>query len=399
MLEGALIPSLLAMFAAVICLSLGVFVLWKNPYLKISQVYVSSMCITAICMASLFLLFIARSDGQASIFGRVGLVTWIITFTSFMYLAMFLPYEAQGAWPARRKKVFILLSISLAVTAMLLPVEFTKGEFGYWWSPSVWMLVWAFLLVILCSIPVYYLTRFCAQLKDPKVDKYCTMVTVAVLLPLMVTFLDSFLYFTALSIPPLLPIAMAGSGVIFAYAVLSYEPFESAPLKPLHRPAGRPKAPPTKFDRGHCDLVKSKRADEAYRLFASEVQAGNRGLLITRVHPDQVRERYGKIEAQVMWLSGQPGQDRLDPASLTIIQNTMVDFLQKGPRSVILLDGIDHLISENQLDKVLRLVYAVHDAVVVSSSRFIVPIDPQTLEPKDLAFIEKEFVVLEEAET
>jgi hypothetical protein len=76
----------------------------------------------------------------------------------------------------------------------------------------------------------------------------------------------------------------------------------------------------------------------------------------------------------------------------------MVDFLQKGERSILLLDGLDYLISENQLEKVLKMIYAVHDAVVVSGAKFIVPIDPLTIESKDLAFIEKEFVVINEAQ-
>jgi hypothetical protein len=138
----------------------------------------------------------------------------------------------------------------------------------------------------------------------------------------------------------------------------------------------------------------SKKADEAYSMFQSELKAGCKGLLITRVHPDQLMESYGPIDAQIMWLSSQPGQDRLDPTALTIIQHTMIDFIQKWPKSVVMLDGLDFLISENQLDKVLRMVYAVHDVVVVSGAKFIVPMDPQTMETKELAFIEREFVVV-----
>ena len=75
----------------------------------------------------------------------------------------------------------------------------------------------------------------------------------------------------------------------------------------------------------------------------------------------------------------------------------MVEFLQKGDNSILLLDGLDYLISENQLDKVLKMIYGVHDAVVLSGAKFIVPIDPRAMDAKDLAFIEKEFVVIEEA--
>jgi hypothetical protein len=86
----------------------------------------------------------------------------------------------------------------------------------------------------------------------------------------------------------------------------------------------------------------------------------------------------------------------VDPASLSILQHTVVDFLQKGSTSVILLDGLEYLVSENQVDKVLRFIYTVHDAVVISGSKFIVPVDPDILGTKDLALFEREFVFIEE---
>jgi hypothetical protein len=216
------------------------------------------------------------------------------------------------------------------------------------------------------------------------------------LLPFSFTLLDAFMVWSLMDLHSLLPIGLLTSSVIFAYMILEYKPFSTPSIAPKVDTIAVTAPKKVSLVNGHCDLVKGKKADASYRMFVDEVESGSRGMLITNLHPDQVRERYGPIKTPILWLSGQPGQDRLDPAALTIIQHTMVDFLQKGDKSVLLLDGLDYLISENQLDKVLKLIYAVHDAVVVSGSKFIVPIDPLTIEAKNLALIEREFVVIDE---
>jgi len=39
----------------------------------------------------------------------------------------------------------------------------------------------------------------------------------------------------------------------------------------------------------------------------------------------------------------------------------------------------------------------VHDAVVITGSKLIVPIDPNIMSTKDMAFFEREFFVIEDA--
>ncbi len=96
----------------------------------------------------------------------------------------------------------------------------------------------------------------------------------------------------------------------------------------------------------------------------------------------------------MIWLATQPGPDRVDPTSLSILQHTIVDFLQKGPPSVILLDGLEYLMSENQSEKVLRFVYTLRDLVTVSNSQLLVSLDPEVLELRDLAKLEREFELI-----
>jgi hypothetical protein len=376
------------------CLFLGVYILWKKPYLKVSQTFLVSMCMVAITTAFSFLLQNAQDEFTANLFGIGVMISDILVAVSFVLLVMYLPYEQQAAWPITRKYRFGAMVLILATVVAILPGSFVSSPSGFQPAPSIQVAAWFVAVGGLSMMAVYFLNRSSESTDDHRIRWECAVLTVAVLLPFMATILIGVLIWAGLELTSSPAVGSLIAGLIFAKAVLAVEPFEAPALKHKEVPEGAVKPVKVNLASGHCDLIMSKRADEAYRMFQSELKGGSKGLLITRVHPDQLKEAYGPIDAPILWLSSQPGQDRLDPAALTIIQHTMIEFIQKWPKAIVMLDGLDYLISENQLDKVLRMIYAVHDTVVVSGSKFIVPMDPQTMEMKELAFIEREFVVV-----
>ncbi len=380
----------------IVCLGLGILILRMNPYLKISQLYLVTMCMVAIYASAIFIFHNALSENMALMFSRWVMLCGVLVSSSVLYISLYPPYEGQGSWPIKRKHDFLLFSAAAAVVAAAIPPQVMYGDTGYWMVPNDWTLIWLAILGLLAIPAMLFLNKIWDRSEDERFKRHCTIVSIALFMPLVFTFLDTFIAWSSVENFRLVHFGLLGTSLIFAYAIWNYKPFD---VPVLTREKSAPAAPVmmASLGAGHCDLIKGKKSDTSYRMFISEVESGSRGLMITNLHPDQVRERYGQVKAPIMWLSGQPGQDRLDPAALTIIQHTMVDFIQKGDKSIILLDGLDYLISENQLEKVLKMIYAVHDAVVVSGSKFIVPIDPLTIDGKDLAFIEKEFVVFEEA--
>lgn len=383
------------LIVGVICLGLGILILRMNPYLKISQLYLVTMCMMAIYTSAMFLFHNALTDNMAMLFSRWVMLCGVLVSASVLYISLYPPYDGQGSWPINRKQHFILFSAVIAIVAALVPSQVIGGEIGYWMVPNEWTLVWLAILGLLTIPPMLFLNKVWDRSEDERFKRHCTIVSIALLIPFVLTLLDTFIAWSAMDNFSLRHYGLLVTSLIFAYAIWNYKPFD-VPAITSGKNVAATKVSTVSLGSGHCDLIKSKKADSSYRMFINEVENGSKGLMITNLHPNQVRERYGEIKASIMWLSGQPGQDRLDPAALTIIQHTMTDFLQKGEKTVVLLDGLDYLISENQLEKVLKMIYAIHDAVVVSGSKFIVPIDPLTISEKDLAFIEKEFVVLED---
>jgi len=395
MVDPALTYSLLPLSIGLVCLCLGVYVLARSDDQRISQAFMISMCMVLIFCAAQFLLANAPEGQSAESFGRVMYFTGVLVFTSFLYLALDLVFDSKKKRILERKYQSIAVILAMASASAVIAGPFASGYFGYWPEPSYSLLAWLVMLGVLSVIPLVMLIGLSDRSNDNITQQRASLVTLGVIVPFLLVCFDMFMVWSGIEIVHLTPLGMLLSAVIFALEIRSNPRSLSKPVE-LIVESEPTKEMNIKLVPGRCNLVKSKKVDLSYRMFVSEIAAGNKGLLITRVHPDQIRERYGLVKTPILWLSGQPGPDRLDPASLSIVQHTMIDFLQKSPQSIILLDGLEYLATENQVDKVLRLIYSVHDAVVITGSKLIVPIDPNIMTTKDMAFFEREFFVIED---
>lgn len=393
MLEGDLIFSLISLAAGTLCLSVGVYVFWKNPYLYVSQVFIVAMSLAAISGVLDFLFVTAPDPEAAMALGRLSLFMSVTVFGALLYLSHFLPYERKEAWVPRNREHYALAVFLTALVPAVVLDSLSEDGFGFWIAPSAAGVMWAAIVLIYASWAVYILTRACITSGNREAQRRCTTLAFGISVPALYGILVLTTHASEVELPHMASAGFVVTGLVFAVAVLRHKLFIVEPVEESISP-DLDRIPAVKVEGGHCDLVVGKRPDLAYRIFVSEVASGGHGLLISRIHPDQVRERYGLVKTPVIWLSSQPGADRVDPGALSILQHTIVDFLQKGQDAVILLDGLEYLVANNPVDKVLRLVYTIHDAVVISGSKFIVPLDPDVLDPRNLALFEREFEIV-----
>ncbi len=398
MVDPALVYSLVPLAVGLVCLCLGIFVLIKRDDQRISQTYMVTMCMILMNCAAQFLLANAPDGDSAESFGQVLFFTGILLSAAFLVMAVDLAFDLRKSGYMEKKYHFFGIVLALAVVSAVIAGPFQTGAYGFWPQPSYALLAWVAMMGALAALPVSMLIGLSERPGEQGAQQSTSMVALAAMVPFLLLSFDMFMVWSKIEVMHLMSVGMLLSALIFGHVIYT------APLtspKPAEAEAVEEVEPTKevniKLASGRCDLIKSKKVDLSYRMFVSEIAAGSKGLLITRVHPDQVRERYGLVKTPILWLSGQPGPDRLDPASLSLVQHTMIEFLQNSPQSVILLDGLEYLATENQVDKVLRLIYSVHDAVVITGSKFLVPIDPQILSPKDMALFEREFYVIEDA--
>lgn len=113
------------------------------------------------------------------------------------------------------------------------------------------------------------------------------------------------------------------------------------------------------------------------------------GLAISRQHPDLIRQKYGLEATPVYWLATRTGEGVLSPTNLGILTHTLIKFVEENPGGVILLDGIEYLVSNNDFTKVLKVIDQVNDQISQSKSLMIVPVDPRAFSQKEVALLER----------
>ncbi|MGQ0798416.1 MAG: isoleucine--tRNA ligase [Methanobacteriota archaeon] len=136
-------------------------------------------------------------------------------------------------------------------------------------------------------------------------------------------------------------------------------------------------------------LVKEEQSEEAYRLFAEAVKGGRKGLCVTRMFPQKVRERYGLTDVGVVWLSNVGKDDAIRPKDLETLSLAIERFLATD-RGVILLDGVEYLVTNNNFITVLRLLQSLRDQVAIHGSSLLFSVNPSTLDTHQLTLLERE---------
>src|SRR5512137_1098039 len=145
---------------------------------------------------------------------------------------------------------------------------------------------------------------------------------------------------------------------------------------------------------GSSYLFTDKGVPRAYTAFKKLLAEGKRGLVISRNHPSRVQQAYG-VDCPIMWIakSTKPtgGVISLEPTRLMKIHGTVSDFIKANPGSVVLLDGLECLITENGFGPVMKTIQLTNEEVAMSGSYLLVPIDPRTMETQQIGYLEREF--------
>lgn len=119
------------------------------------------------------------------------------------------------------------------------------------------------------------------------------------------------------------------------------------------------------------------------------------GLAVTRQHPDLIRQKYGLEKTPIYWLATRAGPDVISPTNLGILAHTIIQFIDANPTGIVLLDGIEYLVSNNDFNKVLRMIDQINDHISQSKAVMIIPVDPRAFEQKELALLERNMEKLE----
>jgi isoleucyl-tRNA synthetase len=136
-------------------------------------------------------------------------------------------------------------------------------------------------------------------------------------------------------------------------------------------------------------LVKEERSENTYRLLLKSMEKGRPGYCVTRIYPDKVREIYGLGDVPILWLSNVGKENSVRPKDLEKLSLSLEQFITKKA-GVVLLDGIEYLITNNNFITVLRLIQSLRDQIAINRSILLVSVNPSTLDEHQLTLLERE---------
>lgn len=136
-------------------------------------------------------------------------------------------------------------------------------------------------------------------------------------------------------------------------------------------------------------LVMGERLHHAYDMLLTEIETGRKGIIVTWKNPESIGKDYNLRGTPILLLSTSPGNNVIHPANLGILTDTVTRMMEREPESVVLIDGIESLVTHNDFKKVLRMIDHLKDEASVNRASLIVVVDDSRLSAKEKVLITK----------
>lgn len=114
-----------------------------------------------------------------------------------------------------------------------------------------------------------------------------------------------------------------------------------------------------------------------------------RGLAVTRDFPEGLRKTYNIHVTPIIWLTESAGELRIAPTSLAVLTDTIIRFMENNPNSIVLLEGVEYLITFNDFKKVLKSLDSLNETTWISKSRLLIALNPKAFDEKEVALLER----------
>ncbi|MCE5295589.1 MAG: DUF835 domain-containing protein [Euryarchaeota archaeon] len=148
---------------------------------------------------------------------------------------------------------------------------------------------------------------------------------------------------------------------------------------------------------GSTLFVKEQAPSLIFRIFNDVVLSGSKGLCVSRTPPQKLKAKIPP-GCEFLWLSKYESQDEamkeysVQPNDLIKFYTSIKRFMtaNKDTKTVIMMDGINTLVSNNDFNGVLKTIQKLKDDVFVYKSVLIISADPFSMLPNEVRQIENE---------
>ncbi len=141
-------------------------------------------------------------------------------------------------------------------------------------------------------------------------------------------------------------------------------------------------------------LIKEDEENQAHELFIGSLNRGFAGLGIVRENPEGVKKRYNLEKTSFIWLNKDQVEGQACETDIENLFDLIAEFIKKSEKSVVLMDRLDYLLTENPFEKTIKKIYALKDLALNHECIIILSVNPDLVEEQQLKAIEAETVDL-----
>lgn len=146
-----------------------------------------------------------------------------------------------------------------------------------------------------------------------------------------------------------------------------------------------------KLKTGYSYLIREESLEKSSLIFQEYVTHNYHGLLLSRTKPSRIRDSYNLITTPILWMTNAKTDEKsVKPKELERMALIIKDFILYEKNSVILIQRLDYLITENDFKQVLRFIHNLNDIIMNGTCILLISINPGTLTRENLALLRQE---------
>ncbi len=151
-----------------------------------------------------------------------------------------------------------------------------------------------------------------------------------------------------------------------------------------------------RITKGRGTIVEDPKSKLSFELFARLIapDASNtrrEGYILSRRAPATIEEEFGFKNVRTTWIATGSGQDVVDPTKPGLMAHAVMEFLSMTKNAVVLLDGIESVMTHNDFNRAVRMLEQINDFVMQYQGYLIVPIDPKAFSSRETAMLMRNF--------
>lgn len=375
-------------------MALGLYVLIKGHGSPINRMFFYFALLAGVGNLLDLLMASWTTELEAAWTARLLIFLLVIELGTAYYLNSIVPFESGFILLQKHPRAYPAIVLLIAVLLSFSVGELTRDRYG--WSflhgPA---LIGVFLSVLVYVAAIIWAWWRKQAMTDDSLKRWQNgLFGFAIALPAAVMLLIFIIVSSGITIPRFLGIGELISAVVLTYGILRYDLL--VPSRVVER-TSVPIRHASQLVKGRAYLFEGRDPGRMFASVVREIQEGRSALIICRTHPDQLRAQYRLTVTPFIWLAQSPGPDRVDPSNLQMLTHMTLEYLQKGP-SLIAVEGLEYLLTNNDGNKVLKFLGQLHDNVIMESSILVLAVDPRALTERQKALLERELEVIVEEE-